>query len=145
MSIFTYGLRARPPSIGAVPRGFDTWTEKENVSEQIKENWDKSHYRHGILTYSKALTPSEVSSYELVDMNQCPKDKLWEKFVEFCGELVEYEVSYNDFVADYVHPHGTARESNPLHRMKPIEMFDLLKSNGFGGKLKGLETFYNQV
>lgn len=145
MDTFTYGLRARPPSIGAVPKGFDSWIQKIDVSEAIKAAWQPNYYRHGILTYSAALSASEISGYELVDMNIEPLDTLWGQFVEFCTELVEYEVEFQQFLTDYVHPDGDVRASNPLNRLKPIDFFSLLQSKGFSGNLAGLETFYNQI
>jgi len=78
-------------------------------------------------------------------MDNEPLDTLWEQFVEFCIEIVEYEVEYQQFFADYVHPHEDVRDSNPLHRLKPIDFFSLLESKGFSGNLAGLEAFYNQI
>ena len=63
MNIYAYGLRARPLDIGTVPRdycGFDT--SYRNEAERI---------RYGIVFYFRALTPKEISDYELqiVDIN----------------------------------------------------------------------------
>jgi hypothetical protein len=145
MNTFTYGLRARPPAIGAVPKGFDSWIQKIDVSEAIKAAWHPNYYRHGILTYLVALSDSEISSYELVDMNVDPLDTLWEQFVEFCTETVEYEVEYQQFVDDYIHPDGDVRANNPLHILKPTDFFNLLEKKGFSGNLAGLKVFYNQI
>lgn len=145
MKTFIYGLKARPPSIGAVPKGFDEWVERDDVPVDIKNEWHESNYRHGIIRFSEALPAQEISSYELIDMNTPPKEKMWEKFVEFCVELIEYEVEFKEFVSDYIHPKGDVRENNPLHRLKSTEFFALLKGKGYSGDMKGLEVFYNNL
>jgi hypothetical protein len=145
MTDFTYGLRARPPAIGAVPTGFNGWTKSDDVPESITSEWHANNYRHGLLTYTTALTASQISSYELIDMNIKPTDTLWGEFVKLCTNLVEYEIPFTEFVADYVHPLGDVRENNPLHRMKPADFFKLLEKKGFTGNLKGLSVFYEQL
>lgn len=64
MTIYAYGLRARPLDIGTVPRdycGFDT--SYRNEAERI---------RHGVVFYARQLTAKEVSDFELqiVDINE---------------------------------------------------------------------------
>jgi hypothetical protein len=145
MTNFTYGLRARPPAIGAVPTGFDSWTQFDDVPESIASDWHVNNYRHGLLTYTTVLTASQISSYELIDMNIKPTDTLWGEFVELCTNLVEYEIPFTEFVADYVHPHGDVRENNPFHTMKPAEFFTLLENKGYPGDLEGLSAFYEQL
>jgi hypothetical protein len=143
--MFIYGLRARPPGIGAVPVGFNHWTQPDEMPEQIKTQWDKSDYRHGTLTYQRQLTQNEIQAYELIDMNSLPIEQQWESFVEFCTDLVDYEVDFNDFVKDFIHPKGELRLKNPLNQLKPVDFFKLLENKGYPGKLEGLEAFYNQV
>lgn len=59
-SKYRYGLQYRPPGIGAVPKG---WVDYS------KDNENLDSVRHGILTYDRELSPSEVKSYELVPLN----------------------------------------------------------------------------
>jgi hypothetical protein len=55
---FQYGLRARPPAPGAVPKGYISH-EKDTKAVGV---------RHGVLTYPKALSDAEVRQYELVPL-----------------------------------------------------------------------------
>lgn len=55
---FQYGLRARPPAPGAVPKGYTSYTEDTKAVG----------VRHGVLTYPKALSDADVRNYELVPL-----------------------------------------------------------------------------
>lgn len=55
-----YGLQYRPPGLGAVPKG---WTDYS------KDNENLDGVRHGILTYDRELSLSEVNSYELLPLD----------------------------------------------------------------------------
>ena len=58
MSEFRYGLRSRPASIGAVPKG-DFRIEPASAGEAPVA-------RHGVIVYERELTASELQAYELV-------------------------------------------------------------------------------
>ena len=49
---FEYGLRLRPPGLGAVPKGFT-------------KIGTHPRFRHGTVSYARELTPDEVRSFEL--------------------------------------------------------------------------------
>lgn len=60
MRVFRYGLRFRPPQLGAVPRGFiPDPSMTRNVPDYSQE------FRFGFLDYPKKLTPEDERSYEL--------------------------------------------------------------------------------
>ena len=70
MSIYAYGLRARPLGIGTVPRdfcGFDV--RYRNEAERI---------RYGVVFYARQLTAKEVADFELqiVDINELKEYKI---------------------------------------------------------------------
>jgi len=54
---WTYGLRNRPLSIGAQPRGW--------IIDSLKGEGDGGRFRFGTIDYPRELTPEEVSGYEL--------------------------------------------------------------------------------
>ena len=54
-------------------------------------------------------------------------------------------IEFDDFVKDYIHPRGTARDSNPLHEMKPVDFFNLLQRKGYPGKMEGLRRLYETI
>ena len=54
---FAYGLRSRPWSIGAQPKG------QSRIDEEDKRA------RYGVAFYPRELTKDEIASYELVDLN----------------------------------------------------------------------------
>ena len=72
-----YGLKFRPASIGAVPKGPYTVISPEtaktdpDVASVIKGH-PESAYRHGVIVYDHALTEDEISSYELWDFSIPP-------------------------------------------------------------------------
>jgi hypothetical protein len=139
-----YGLRARPYSIGAQPKGSIEFIQPDDVSREIRKQFDASNFRHGILVYPSPLSEKEISSYELIDLNN-PLGKQWDSFVEFATDMVENEIEFDEFIADFVHPRGSMRKNNPLHLMKPVDFFKLLSKNGFPGNMMGLKKFYNQL
>jgi hypothetical protein len=51
---FVYGLQNRPPSVGAVPRGFI-----------IGSHRPAEGFRHGTLDYTVRMTEEEAAGYEL--------------------------------------------------------------------------------
>lgn len=55
-TLHRYALPMRPPSIGAVPKGFVSHAQDESVPSA----------RHGVLAYDRELTIQEVKEYELV-------------------------------------------------------------------------------
>jgi hypothetical protein len=57
---FKYGLVNRPPSVGAVPKGF---------THHDPDNQGIDGVRHGVLTYPHALSDSEVKQYELLPLS----------------------------------------------------------------------------
>ncbi len=57
---YRYGLKYRPPGVGAVPKGYLDYS---------KDNEDIDSVRHGILTYDRELTLNEVKSYELLPLS----------------------------------------------------------------------------
>lgn len=60
---FRYGLINRPPSVGAVPKGFVSHDESNQGIDGV---------RHGVITYDRALSDSEIKQYELLPL--CGKD-----------------------------------------------------------------------
>jgi hypothetical protein len=63
LKLYAYGLRARPLSIGTVPRDFCGFDARyRNEAEKI---------RHGVVFYMRQLTAKEISDFELqiVDIN----------------------------------------------------------------------------
>lgn len=146
---FYYGLKFRPYSIGAQPTNPQPVefidAEKAAKDKRFAGIRDSRNYRHGILAYPKELPERDVKSFELVDLNTPDEDKLWSQFLEFVEDSVEYEIEFDDFVKDYIHPRGTARDSNPLHEMKPVDFFNLLKRKGYPGKMEGLKRLYETI
>ena len=57
---YKYGLVNRPPSLGTVPKGF---TDHDASNQGI------DGVRHGIVTYDRALSDSEVKQYELLPLS----------------------------------------------------------------------------
>jgi len=55
---YTYGLMARPAGYGRIPEGYIIGSTKPS-----------DRYRHGTIQYPRPLTPDEVRSYELVDVD----------------------------------------------------------------------------
>jgi hypothetical protein len=56
MSEYKYGLVYRPPSPGAVPKGYTHYDPSNKGIDGV---------RHGVLTYDRELTDKEVKDYEL--------------------------------------------------------------------------------
>ena len=72
MSIYAYGLRARPLGIGTVPRDFCGFDARyRNEAERI---------RHGVVFYARQLTAKEVADFELiiVDINELKEYNTYE-------------------------------------------------------------------
>lgn len=62
MTTYKYGLRARPLSIGTVPKDFMSYNaEYKDLSNRI---------RWGYVEYARELTKEEISNFELVEMNK---------------------------------------------------------------------------
>lgn len=142
---FYYGLKFRPYSIGAKPTNPQPveFIQADEVHKYPQfSNVDKRDYRHGILAYPKELSEKDVKGYELVDLNGI-EEKKWKLFLELIETCKEYELSYEDFVEDYVHPRAELKDDNPLGDLKPIEFFSLLTKQGYPGKLEGLKKLYN--
>lgn len=57
---YRYGLVNRPPSLGTVPKGFTSHDPSNNGIDGV---------RHGIVTYDRPLTDSEVKQYELLPLS----------------------------------------------------------------------------
>lgn len=55
---YLYGLRARPPFLGCVPRGF------------VKYEKEHSDFLFGAIYYPEKLTDKQVYDYELVYIGQ---------------------------------------------------------------------------
>lgn len=74
MNIFKYGMKYRPYSIGCQPM--------ENLIEATE---DASGKYYNILLYSEPLTPEEIKSYQLIDMQ--PKPDLKKALLELFKSL----------------------------------------------------------
>ncbi len=59
---FSYGLRNRPLSLGAQPKGW--------IIDSLRPGDGTRDTRHGIVDYPHELTENEVSAYELVPMHK---------------------------------------------------------------------------
>ena len=59
---YRYGLRSRPPSLGAVPRGLNFKWNSEFIDARMR-------VRYGVITCDRQLTKEEIYNFELVDMN----------------------------------------------------------------------------
>lgn len=141
---FYYGLKFRPYSIGAQPTSPqpNQFIAAEDVRKYPQfAKVDKRDYRHGILAYPSKLSDKDVKGYELVDLNGI-EDKKWDAFIELIKDCKEYDMTYDDFVEDYIHPRAELRDENPLKDLKPIEFFSMLEKKGFPGKLAGLKRLY---
>lgn len=142
---FMYGLRLRPYSIGAQPKGPIQFIDVEEIPRDIKKKYKEPDYRYGILVYPKKLSDRDVDHYSLTDMNAPSQEEEWAKFKEFVEDMVEYEMDFDDFVQNYIHLRGELRENNPLSHMKPNELFGLLAKKGYPGRLVGLEKLFNTI
>ena len=74
MNIFKYGMKYRPYSIGCQPM--------ENLIEATEDATGKYY---NILHYSEPLTPEQIASYQLIDMQ--PKPDLKKALIELYKAL----------------------------------------------------------
>lgn len=123
---YYYGLQFRPYSIGAQPKGPIQFIEPDDIPIKFRDV-DKRKLRHGILVYPNKLSDRDVSQYQLVDLNLPSPREQWARFKEFAQDMVEYEIDYDEFVKDFIHPRGQLRDRNPLHQMKPVDFLNLSK------------------
>lgn len=141
---FYYGMRVRPFSIGTQPKGHTGFIEHGNAPADIQKRFKEPDYRFGILIYPRPLSDSEIEHYSLTNLN-INNEEDWKRFVEFTKRMLDYEVDYDQFVEDYIHPRGALRSENPLHEMAPNDFFALLASKGYPGRLAGLKKMYDTL
>lgn len=142
---YAYGLRVRPFSLGAQPKGHFKYLSPQEAQDEMRhlKQFGERDYRFGILYYNEPLSDRDIEHYSLTDLNVESNFEKWKKFVEFAKQMKEYDVDYSEFVADYIHPKGPLRENNPLNYMDNKDFFSLLNANtGYSANLEGLKKFY---
>lgn len=95
MAEFKYGLVYRPPSIGAVPKGYVHYDPSNQGIDGV---------RHGVLTYNHELTPKEVSDFELkplfgkADLHKLPEavQRKAKEAIEQLNYIYEEKISRED-------------------------------------------------
>lgn len=149
--LFRYGLRMRPYCLGTTPKDVTEHLSAEQIDvtgvEELRlEYFTPSDYRHGIVKYNRQLTDSEIKSFELVDLNVSTKD-LFNKFVEFAKECKEYNVTTDDFIADYIHPKSAYQNENPLNYLGFNKLVEIIskhfKTDGL--RIERVKAFYASI
>ena len=95
MAEFKYGLVNRPPSIGAVPKGFTHYDPSNQGIDGV---------RHGVITYDHELTPKEVKGFELkplcgkVELHKIPEavQRKAKEAIEQLNYIEEEKISRED-------------------------------------------------
>ena len=63
---WVYGMRNRPPMLGAIPRGFIIGSHRTGI-ELVSAG-----HRHGTIAYPVMLSDHDVDAYELTFIEQIP-------------------------------------------------------------------------
>ncbi|WP_413113362.1 hypothetical protein [Thaumasiovibrio sp. DFM-14] len=88
-----YGLRARPPGIGAIPGGQTLTLTHDEAMLHTGGKFEVSSVRHGLVAYKDALPESEVSGYELVDLTAKADTSLSKEDLDYLS------LQYADYIA----------------------------------------------
>lgn len=153
--LYWYGLRARPLSIGAQPKGSAAYIDPENaqtdprIAELVKAQGPES-VRHGAVAYDRELTPQEVASYELVDFgrlaaawNESRRAAALVDFKATVKNLLDSDEDPRDIWKDLVNPNGKLVTNNPFYdwdteRYRGDELTKALQEGGYSGTVKGM-------
>jgi len=120
-----YGLRARPYSLAAQPKGSVVYVSPESVASdprlaELITHHDPVSFRHGALAYPAPLDTGLVKGYELVDLSVSGWDApgLASRLVELKALLVTLlDAGWDpeDLFNDVLMPQGVAIDSNPFY------------------------------
>lgn len=140
---FHYGMRIRGFSLGAQPGGHCAFVSHDNAPQHIVDTWNERDFRFGIVSYPAALSLRDIEHYSLTDLNIASDEELFATFSDFAKEMKAYDLSFDEFCADHIHPKGELRELNPLHSLPTPAFFALFKKQGFTPNLAGVKQFYS--
>ncbi|MBU2968804.1 hypothetical protein KO527_05500 [Pseudoalteromonas sp. C2R02] len=91
-----YGLKMRPYSIGAQPKGISAYLDNDEEGGKVSEVKsvftnisDERSIRHGALAYSEELSQEQINSFELVKLDINDKSEIFEGEVPDREELLE--------------------------------------------------------
>lgn len=153
--LYWYGLRARPLSIGAQPKGSAAYIDPKNaqsdprIAELVKAQGPES-VRHGAVAYDRELTPQEVASYELVDFgrlaaawNESRRAAALVDFKATVKNLLDTDEDPRDIWKDLVNPSGDLVTNNPFYdwdaeQYRGDELTKALQEGGYTGTVKGM-------
>lgn len=157
--LYWYGLRNRPLSLGAQPKGHVAYVAPEDVqtdprtADMVKAAGENSA-RHGAVAYDHELTPKEVANYELTDFgrmaaawNEPRRAAALDDLKGILDTLLGDGMSPDDIWKDLITPNGALVTNNPFYdwdeeRYRGDELTKALQEAGYTGTVKNM---FNQL
>lgn len=157
--LYWYGLRNRPLSLGAQPKGSVAYVEPGDVqtdprtADMVKAAGENSA-RHGAVAYDHELTPQEVANYELTDFgrmaaawNEPRRTAALDELKGTLDTLLGDGMSPGDIWKDLITPNGALVTNNPFYdwdeeRYRGDELTKALQEAGYTGTVKNM---FNQL
>lgn len=157
--LYWYGLRNRPLSLGAQPKGSVAYVEPGDVqtdprtADMVKAAGENSA-RHGAVAYDHELTPKEVANYELTDFgriaaawNEPRRAAALDELKGTLDTLLGDGMSPDDIWKDLITPNGALVTNNPFYdwdeeRYRGDELTKALQEAGYTGTVKNM---FNQL
>lgn len=154
-----YGLRNRPLSLGAQPKGSVAYIQPEEAATDPRiapmvADAGASSVRHGAVAYDHELTPEEVASYELVDFgrmaaawNEARRAKSLEELQAIVSSQLEGGEDATSIWNDLIKPTGSIVTNNPFYdwdeeKYRGDELTKALQEAGYTGTVQGM---FNQM
>lgn len=157
--LYWYGLRNRPLSLGAQPKGSVAYVEPGDVqtdprtADMVKAAGENSA-RHGAVAYDHELTPQEVANYELTDFgrmaaawDESRRAAALDELKGTLDTLLGDGMSPDKIWRDLITPNGALVTNNPFYdwdeeRYRGDELTKALQEAGYTGTVKNM---FNQL